>query len=51
MSEDEQNRKVLVYPGCLAEDVAAVTRRLGPLPASAAVLGTFGGKSAIELFS
>ena len=29
MSEDEQNRKVLVYPSCLAEDVAAVTRKQG----------------------
>ena len=49
MSEDEQNRKVLVYPSCLAEDIAAVTSRRGPLPASAAVLGTFAAKSTLYI--
>ncbi len=29
MSEDEQNRKVLVYPSCLAEDIAAVRKKRG----------------------
>jgi len=46
MFEDEQNRKVLVYPSCLAEDVAAVKRKQGSAALqSAALLVTFGVKS------